>query len=107
MFSTGDAEAVETVNFTVDGHSYECDLCELHLAEFRESMEDWTHARLVGRRRLGPSAGRSIPSGRRGRAPGCGPSAAEVQEWTRAQGVLIDSRGGLRAEVQAAHAAVH
>ena len=32
----GDAEAVDTVAFTVEGQSYECELCEAHLAEFRD-----------------------------------------------------------------------
>ena len=104
----GDAEAVDTVSFTVDGHTYECDLCEPHLAEFRESMEDWSsHARLLGRRRPGPSAGRSVPSGRPRSAPDGRPAAAEVREWARGHGIPVDSRGRLRAEVQAAYDAVH
>ncbi len=31
----GAAEEVETVLYTVEGQSYECDLCDGHLTEFR------------------------------------------------------------------------
>ena len=104
----GDAEAVETVSFTVNGHSYECDLCEAHLAEFSESMEDWSsHSRLVGRRRPGRSAGRSVPSGRQRSGSGGGSLAADVREWAHAQGIPVNRRGRIWAEVQAAYDAAH
>ena len=46
----GDAEAAKTVTFMVEGRSYEYELCEAHLAEFRVAMEVWSsHARVAGR----------------------------------------------------------
>ena len=108
----GDAEAAETVTFTVEGQTYECELCEAHLAEFREAMEIWSsHSRLAGRGRGGPASVRSARSGRGGRARatlgGDGPSAAEVREWARAQGMQVSARGRVPAELHDAYAAAH
>ena len=68
----GDAEAAQTVTYTVEGQTYECELCQGHLAEFREAMEIWSsHSRLAGRGRSGPS---SIPPAAAAGAAGPGPS---------------------------------
>ncbi len=61
----GAAEAVETVLYTVEGQSYECDLCDGHLTEFRDAMEIWSsHSRQAGRRRGGPTKGRAAKPSR-------------------------------------------
>lgn len=108
----GEAEAAETVTYTVDGQTYECELCEAHLAEFRESMEIWSsHSRLAGRGRTAPTAARSSRGGRGGRAragsASDGPSAAEVRDWARSQGMQVSTRGRVPAELHAAYAAAH
>ena len=107
----GDAEAAETVIFTVEGQTYECELCDAHLAEFREAMEIWSsHSRPVGRGR-GQATARPARGGRGGRARpaggGDGPSAAEVREWARAQGMQVSARGRVPAELHEAYAAAH
>ena len=105
----GDAEAVETVLFTVEGQSYECELCDAHLAEFRDAMEIWSsHSRPAGRSRGGSSPGRAAKPSRstRGRA-GDGPTTAEVREWARAEGVAVSARGRVPAELHAAYQAAH
>jgi len=99
----GDADAVETVTFTVEGTSYEFELCDSHLAEFREATEIWaSHSRPVGRR---PSPPRAVRA-RRERTEN-GPSTAELREWARTQGISVGQRGrlpdGLRASFDAAH----
>lgn len=102
----GDAEAVETVAFTVEGQSFECDLCEDHLAEFRETIEIWSsHARPVSQRRKSQRAARGGASTRDGN--GNGPTTAEVREWARSQGMPIGDRGRLPAELRAAYVAAH
>ena len=103
----GDAEAVETVTFTVEGQSYECELCEAHLAEFREAMEIWSsHSRSAGRARGGqPSAARG--GRRRGGSTSAGPTTAEVREWARANGIPVSSRGRVPAELHAQYEAAH
>lgn len=99
----GDAVAVETVAFTVEGKSYECELCDAHLAEFREATEIWSsHSRPVGRR---PSPERSDRA-HRGR-PENGPSTAGVREWARTQGIPVSERGRLPAELRASFDAAH
>lgn len=102
----GDADAVETVAFTVEGKSYEFELCDAHLAEFREAIEIWSsHSRPVGRR---PGRQRSGGAGRVGRGPnGNGPSTAEVREWARTQGIPIGERGRVPDELRAAFDAAH
>ena len=103
----GDAEAVKTVVFTVEGQAFECELCETHLAEFREAMEIWSsHSRFVGRARAsGGRAARSARSGRRRTSDGT--STAKVREWARAQGIPVNTRGRVPAELHAAYEAAH
>lgn len=104
----GDAEAVETVEFTVEGQTYQCELCEAHLAEFRESMEIWSsHSRHVGRGRGGQSSGGSPRGGRRRSSGSEGPTTAEVREWARAQGIPVSARGRVPAELHARYEAAH
>lgn len=100
----GVADAVETVTFTVEGHSYECELCEPHLAEFRDAMEIWSsHSRAVGSGRNG----RSARAGRRRGGSADGASTSEIRAWARAQGMQVSSRGRIPAELHAAYEAAH
>ena len=99
----GDGEAVGTVTFTVEGQSYECELCEDLLAEFREAMEVWSsHARVAGPK---GSTRRAVRSGRSGRSAGSGPSTSEIREWARSRGLQVSSRGRVGADVRAAYEA--
>jgi len=101
----GAAEAVETVAFTVEGQSYECELCDPHLTEFREAMEIWSsHSRTVTGGRRASAGGRGT---RRRTIVGDGPSTADVREWARAEGIPVSSRGRVPAELHAAFAAAH
>lgn len=102
----GDADAVATVAFTVEGQSYECELCDAHLVEYRDAMEIWSsHSRNVSRGR-GAAAG-GAGRGRSRRSSSDGPSTAEVREWARAQGLQVSARGRVPAELHAAYEAAH
>jgi len=108
----GDAEAAKTVTFMVEGRSYECELCEAHLAEFRVAMEVWSsHARVAGRGSRVPSPIRPARRRRRGReravTGGDGPSTADVRDWARAQGMEVGVRGRVPDELREAYAAAH
>ena len=104
----GDAEAVETVEFTVEGQTYQCELCGAHLAEFRDAMEIWSsNSRQVGRSRGGSSAGGSSRGGRRRSSGTEGPTTADVREWARAQGIPVSARGRVPAELHAQYEAAH
>ncbi len=101
----GSADAVETVLYTVEGQSYECDLCDGHLTEFRDAMEIWSsHSRQAGRGRNGPTKGRAGKPSRsaRGRADDA-PSTADVREWARAESLVVSARGRVPAELDAAY----
>lgn len=102
----GFAEAVDTVTFTVEGKSYECELCEPHLAEFHEAMEDWSsHSRPTRAARASQSA--SSRAGRRRSGPSGGPPPSEVRAWARSQGLEVSTRGRVPAELLAAFEAAH
>ncbi len=103
----GDEEAVETVTFTVEGQSYECELCEAHLIEFRDALEIWSsNSRSLARGR-GAQGGAASSRSRRRASSGDGPSTAEVREWARAQGLPVSARGRVPAELHAAFQEAH
>ena len=103
----GEVEATDTVVFTVEGQAFECELCEAHLAEFRDAMDIWaSHARPVGR--AAASGGRPKRPARRAQPrSSAGTSTAEVREWARAKGLPVNTRGRVPAELHAAYAAAH
>lgn len=100
------AEAEETVAFSVDGTSYEIELCAEHLAEFNEVVEPWTaRARPVrgrGRRPVQPAA---AVSSRRRRSGGT--DLTEVRDWARANGLEVSQRGRVPQRVLDAFAQAH
>jgi len=100
-------EAANTVVFTVEGQAFECEMCEAHLAEFRQAMEIWSsYARPVGRTRA--TGGRAARAGRSARPQSSdGPPTAEVREWARSQGIPVNTRGRVPAELHAAYAEAH
>src|SRR5690625_7677502 len=52
------SDAVDTINFAIDGVNYEIDLNEKHAAELRGAFEKWTtHARKLAGRRTRRSGG--------------------------------------------------
>ncbi len=93
--------ADETVQFALDGVSYEIDLSTKNAAKMRDALAGY-----VGEaRRLG-SRSRS----RRGRAQASvsgGGSAKQVREWARANGYQVSDRGRVPANVQDAYRAAH
>ena len=98
-----DGDASETVEFALDGTSYEIDLSEKNAAALRDAMAVYV------------AAGRKVASGRRGgastrskaRSHGAGPAASEIREWARANGMEVPERGRVSAEVRKAYEAAH
>jgi hypothetical protein len=89
--------ADETVNFGLDGVSYEIDLNAEHAAELRDALASWVgHARKV----KSPVA-RAAGTTRRSRS---GSDTAAVREWAKANGYTVSDRGRIAAEVQDAYA---
>ena len=87
--------ASETLNFTVDGVTYEIDLNSDNANKFRESLSPWiSHARRTGGRR---AAGRKARPG----------SANDVRAWAIAQGMKVSARGRVSQEIKDAYEAAH
>jgi hypothetical protein len=91
---------VETVNFAVDGATYEIDVCEAHGAKLRSAFAPYVAA---GRRagRGGTAAGRR----RRGQRSAGGVDPAAVRAWARSHNVKVSERGRISAELLARYAA--
>jgi hypothetical protein len=96
----GDGVADETVEFGLDGVTYEIDLTNKNAAKLRADLKGWIDAgRRVGGRRRGRSGGS-------GRAAIDRDQSAAIREWARRNGHNVSTRGRIPAEViDAFHAA--
>jgi hypothetical protein len=95
--------ASETVEFALDGVTYEIDLNDENAAKLRETLAPWiAESRRSGGRRQ-----------TRRRASGGGSSSpksddlAQMREWGRDNGFKVSSRGRVSQELQDAYAAAH
>jgi hypothetical protein len=93
-----DTSGDTTIDFALDGTSYEIDVCDQHGRQLRDSFADYVGAA----RRAGSGGGRA--GGRRsgrGRAGSGGGRrrTAEVREWARANGLAVSERGRIPAKV--------
>jgi len=106
-----DGEAAdETVEFGIDGKSYEIDLSKENAGRLRDALADFVSAarRAGGRRRGGNTAGTGTASGGAGTAPK-GRSAIDreqnqaIRDWARKRGMKVSDRGRIPAEVLEAY----
>ena len=98
----GEGSADETVEFSLDGVSYEIDLSSKNASKLRADLKQWVDAgRRVGGRRRGRSAGTG-----RGRAAIDREQSAAIRDWARRNGHNVSTRGRIPADViDAFHAA--
>ena len=98
----GDGAADETVEFGLDGVSYEIDLSSKNAKKLRDDLKLWVEkGRRVGGRRRG---GRSAGTGRRASIDR--EQSAAIREWARRNGHNVSTRGRIPADViDAFHAA--
>jgi hypothetical protein len=90
-------EASETVNFGLDGLSYEIDLSDGNAAALRESLSKYVgNARRAGRR-----GGRGRGRG----APARNTETATIRDWARERGLKVSDRGRIPAEILAKYEA--
>jgi hypothetical protein len=92
--------AEDTVEFGIDGVTYEIDLSASNAAKLRDSLADYvSHARKAGgggrRKAAGPA--RRASSG--GRASVDREQNAAIREWARKNGFNVSDRGRIPAEV--------
>ena len=94
------SEAAETVNFGLDGASYEIDLSNDNATKLREALAVYVgHGRRTGGRRKGAAQGGASAGSRSGSA---GPSASEIRAWARENGFDVPERGRVSSEVREA-----
>ncbi len=87
----GAGAADETVEFGLDGVTYEIDLSSKNAAKLRNDLKQWVEA------------GRRVGGRRRGRS---GEQSAAIREWARRNGHNVSTRGRIPADViDAFHAA--
>jgi hypothetical protein len=104
-----DGEAAdETVEFGIDGKSYEIDLSKENAGRLRDALADFVAAarRSGGRRRA--SSGSGSGSGGAGTAPKGRASIDReqnqaIRDWARKRGMKVSDRGRIPAEVLEAY----
>jgi len=94
------SEAAETVNFGLDGASYEIDLSDENATKLREALAVYVgHGRRTGGRRRGAAQSGTTTGGKAGAS---GPSASEIRAWARGNGFDVPERGRVSSEVREA-----
>ena len=92
--------ADETVTFSLDGVSYEIDLTHDNAAHLRDVLAPYVgHGRRVGAPRRASGRGAGRPHG--------GTDPAVVREWAKSQGIAVNERGRISAELRAKYDAAH
>ncbi|BCW75435.1 Lsr2 family protein [Arthrobacter sp. NicSoilB11] len=94
------SEATETLSFALDGSEYEIDLNDGHANELRETLTRFVNA---GRKVAG---NRARPSARTKSLYG-GPDAKAVRMWAVENGIQVNTRGRIQAEVVEKYEAAH
>lgn len=87
------SEAAETVQFALDGTSYEIDLNDKHARQLRQALGKY----IDGARKVGASKKKKSGGSKKG-----SDENAEIRKWARAHGHEIGDRGRIPAEVKAA-----
>ena len=85
--------ASETVEFAVDGVSYEIDLNEVHCDEFRNALAGYvSHGRKIGRNHAGGHSGAKASRGR-------SDDAKQARAFAVKHGLPVNQRGRVSEEI--------
>ncbi|MEV0434733.1 MULTISPECIES: histone-like nucleoid-structuring protein Lsr2 [Nocardia] len=99
----GESIADETIEFAIDGVSYEIDLSEANAARLREGLDEWVaNARRVSGRRRTKAAGTPAPQGK-SRVSMDREQSAAIREWARRKGHKVSARGRISADITEAY----
>ncbi|GAB3444873.1 Lsr2 family protein [Streptomonospora sediminis] len=92
--------ADESVEFGIDGKSYQIDLSSANAKKLREALSPY----LSGARKTSQTSRRG-----QGRRKGAGSSrrAAEIRSWAKQAGKSVNDRGRIPAEIVAEYEAAH
>lgn len=99
----GESIADETIEFAIDGVSYEIDLSSSNATKLRDELEQWvTSARRVsGRRRVKSAV--AATGGTKARATMDREQSAAIREWARRNGHKVSARGRISADITDAY----
>lgn len=90
--------ADETVQFGLDGVSYEIDLTAQNAQALRDAVAVWVgHARRVGGRKAAGKVSRRSS----------GSQTAQIRAWAREQGLPVNDRGRIPGDIVAQYEAAH
>jgi hypothetical protein len=95
-----EAENISTVEFALDGVTYELDLTDENSTKLHDALSEYAKAgrKIGGRRRSGPRPGRAVKS--TGGAAGYNRETLKsIREWAKKNGHNVSDRGRLPAEV--------
>lgn len=107
------SEADETVEFGLDGVTYEIDLTDAHASELRDAVAEYVaRARRQGgsRRNRRRPAATTRPSGSGSNGTTSTADREQnraVREWARSQGMTVSERGRIPSEITAAYQQAH
>ncbi len=96
-------QADETVEFALDGVSYQIDLSNENATELRDALGNYVSGarRAGGRKKPGPRPG----SGKAAASTGGGSTSADreqnqaIREWARKRGLKVSDRGRIPADI--------
>ncbi|HEU0089938.1 MAG TPA: Lsr2 family protein [Pseudonocardiaceae bacterium] len=102
-----EAENIGTVEFALDGVTYELDLSDENATKLRNALAQYTDAgrRIGGRRRAGRAPGRGTKGG--ATASYNRETLKSIRDWAKQHGHNVSDRGRLPAEVVQAWEAAH
>ncbi|UGT40098.1 Lsr2 family protein [Nocardia yamanashiensis] len=100
----GESIADETIEFAIDGVSYEIDLSTENAAKLRDGLEVWVSSarRVSGRRRTKVAAG-AAGAAPKGRISIDREQSAAIREWARRNGHKVSARGRISADITEAY----
>ncbi|WP_226437937.1 histone-like nucleoid-structuring protein Lsr2 [Rhodococcus yananensis] len=102
-----ESAADESVEFGLDGVTYEIDLSEENASALREQLEYWIqHARKVGGRKRVKSAP-AAPAARKVARASDREQTAAIREWARENDYAVSARGRISAEIIEAYNNAH
>jgi hypothetical protein len=95
-----EAENISTVEFAIDGVTYELDLTDENSTKLHDTLSQYAKAgrKIGGQRRSDPRPGRAMKSA--GRTAGYNRETLKsIREWAKKNGHNVSDRGRLSAEV--------
>ncbi len=103
------SEAADTLEFALDGVSYEIDLSEENAEKLRDALAGYVASarRVDGGRRSRARAAKPAKAARGTRTAPDREQTAAIREWARANGYEVSERGRLSANVLSAFEAAH